>query len=822
MFEGLNKTLVKTPQELIEGLDDKEKYPLTLKRDKNGTTYVREIIMAYDSETAQDNVIEFDEKNRPFENHYACQISHQLCIEDKGIIVRTVDEFIDLLEFLRENLCRYVEWTDEEGNRKYQKEQIIIYVHNLDYDLTFLLWRMMEHKTDDFVIKSSYSMFEYKNCIVFKDSKNLLGHGLAVSIEEYLGKDSLFTKRYGMWDYDILRSPLYELSDAEIEYAMVDVFALIEILRVIIKNNGIKYSQLPVTKSTFVGRRMYKDLLGGKKVQNVENLDRDYKRYYDAIHEKNLTYDMLMQAKEAYYGGVSFTHPLFADKYISNPGDYDLSSEYPRALVAQLFPSSAPIYNPNIKSIADIEKWHEYRPGHEGRKDARGGFIAKFTFHNYVTRNDYPIPFLFSYEQIERGEIEAKRYILTGNRLYKAKTLTVYLCDVDYDIVKKTATWDSCDVDKVISYELGPLPQSLVRLILQCYSDKTTLKGVLGEEVKYTDAKIFVNTIYGKQGQFPVNDKYVPDELGHPVKIITTREEKEKQLEESNNKFSRTTYYLWGVYTASYGHKFLYNGMKIVKEDIRFCDTDSVKYANRDKYEPAFQDYNEQNEAWLRFTGKYWYEFTDEEIENLYFPKTKDGEVKPIGNWDSEVYDSKMGTMIGAISKRSKCYVMFFDKEGVIDMKFTCAGIAKSAIKGYCLVTICKDENEVYERKVFDKNKINQEKQEAIRREVGKFRVEDKNGNLDYIKSVVKFFQASPAIPPEFTNKMTKLVNYNQKPHSYTDAQGNQYTMTNTTAVYLIPCGFKLNSMDISDALEEFLTGDFIIDEEETDGTYFE
>lgn len=822
MFEGLNKRLVHTFAELIEGLDDEKKYPRTLKREKNGTTYVREIIMAYDSETAQDDVIEYDDKNRPFENHYACQISHQLCIEDRGILVRTVEEFLSLLDYMYDHLCRYVEWTDDNGNIHYQRDQIIIYVHNLDYDLTFLLYEFLKNKTDEFVIKSSYSMFEYKHCIVFKDSKNLLGHGLDVSIKEYLGDDSPFRKRYGKWDYDVLRSPLYELSDDEIEYAMVDVFALIEILRVIIKNNNTPYSQLPVTKSTFVGRRMYRDLLGGKKM-NPDKLNRDYKRYYDKIHELNLDYDLLMQAKEAYYGGVSFTHPLYADEYVEDPGDDDLSSEYPRSLVAQLFPMTEPIRNNKIKTIEQLEKWFEYFPGHEGRKDRRGGFIAKFIFHGYKSKPEYPIPFLFSYDQIERGDIEARRYILTGNRLYKAERLTVYLCDVDYDIVKKTATWESVDVDKVVTYELAPLPKSLVKLILECYRDKTVLKGVLGEEVRYMDSKIFVNTIYGKQGQFPVNDKYVPDALGHPVKVITTKEEKEMQLKESNEKFSRTTYYLWGVYTASYGHKFLYNGMQIVKDDVRFCDTDSVKYANREKYREAFDDYNRQNEEWLRFTGKYWYDFTDEEINELYFPISKDGECHPIGNWDTEIYDKKMGIMIGAISKRSKCYVMFFkNEEGEIDMKFTCAGIAKSAIKAYCLVTICKNEEEVYSKGIFDKNKINQVKQDAIKREVGKFRVEDKDGNLDYIKSVTKFFKASPAIPPEFTNKMTKLVNYEQKPHKYVDAQGHEYEMTNTTAVYLVPCGFKLNSMDVSDALEEFLSGDFIIDEEELDGTYFE
>lgn len=822
MFEELNKRLVNSKEELLEDiLKNIHKYPLTPKFNKNETIYTRELFIAYDSETTQHTVIEYDDDNEPYENYYACQISHQLCIEDTGIIVREVDEFIELLDYLIENLCSYHKYADKNGNIRVCKTQIIIYVQNLDYDLTFLLYKLLKDKTGEFIIKGTYNMFEWKHCIVFKDSKNLLGHSLEVAVEEYLGKDSVFNKRVGKWDYDILRSPLYKLSDDEIEYAMVDVFALIEILRKICKDNNTKYSQLPVTKSTFVSRKMYKELLGGKKVKNINTLPRDYRNYYNFIHSLNIDYLTLLQAKEAFYGGVSFTNPLYVNKYVENPGAYDLASEYPRSLVGQLYPSTPPIRNNNIKTIEQLEQWNQYFPGHEGRKNRKGGFICKFTFHDYESKVNYPIPFLFTYDQISRGEIEARRYILNGNRVYKAKTLTVYLCDVDYNIVKKTATWSSVDIDMVVTYELAPLPKSLVKLILECYRDKTALKGVLGAEVKYNDAKIFVNTIYGKQAQFPVNDKYEIDEFGHPVKVVTTFEEKEKQLQEANEKFSRTTYYLWGVYTASYGHMFLYNGMQIVKNDVIFCDTDSIKYANRSKYQPMFEDYNYQNEDWLRFVGKHWFNFTDDEINELYFPKTKDGEIKPIGNWDCEIYDNKLGNMIGTVSKRSKCYIMFYEKEGEIDVKFTVAGISKSAIKKYCLVTICKNEQEVYDKKIFDKNKINKDKQEAIRREVGKYRIEDENGNLDFIASVVNFFNSDPIIPCEFTNKMTKLVNYEQKPHTYIDAQGNEYTMTNTTAVYLIPCSFTLNTMDVTDILEEFLSGNIIIDEEEIEGSYF-
>lgn len=290
--------------------------------------------------------------------------------------------------------------------------------------------------------------------------------------------------------------------------------------------------------------------------------------------------------------------------------------------------------------------------------------------------------------------------------------------------------------------------------------------------------------------------------MGRPEKQFKSLDDMEEVMKTANEKKNRTTYYLWGVYTASYGHMFLYHGMNIVKEDIRFCDTDSVKYANRDKYDEAFMQYNAQNEAHLRFVGKYWHNMTSEEIDELFFPKTIKGVSKPIGNWDSEVDDKELGTLVGAMTKRSKCYIMFFeDKDGKRDYRFTTAGCSKSNMHTFCEITQCKTEQEVYDKKLMDKN-VNDTTKRQIRESINQF------------NSPEEFFVAAPHIPTSFSGKMTKHDNYNQGPITYTDEQGNIYETENSTSVFLEPCSFKLNNQtgEELDKVLELIINEGIID----------
>lgn len=789
MLETMNKTIVSSKEELISGLD----LQAITWRGRHKNKGFRELVMTYDSETVQ---IKHDGQM------YATQICHQLCIEDKGILVRTMDEFMDIMEYLYQKLCM-VEVRRVKTKHGYEEVPftlgIIIYVHNLSFDLSFLIYKLMERHTASFLVKGSFTTFEWSNVIQFKDSKKLLGHGLEESIKEYLGEDSEYYKRCGLWDYDKIRSPLYKLSDNEIEYAMVDVFGLIECIKYIMKLNNCKYSELPVSQSTFVGRTMGEVLLGSQMFIDKKHMTTAQKEFYKTIHSLNLSWNMYKEFRLAYYGGVSFTHPKYMNEYIENPGDYDLSSEYPRALVAQLFPMSQPVYHPEVTTEEQLQKWIQPFEGHEEIRDARGGFVARFTFHYYQAKDNYPIPFLFSKQDMQKGKYDAQGVIMNGNRVYYADKVTVYLTDVDYLVVKETATWDSVEIADALLYEMRPLPKPMVKLILTWYKNKTTLKGIPEKETTYVDSKIKVNTIYGKQAQSPVYPEYELDDSGEPIKIPKTEEEMEAALHEFNTKDNRVTYFPWGVYTAAYGHKFLYEGMRIVGDDIRFCDTDSVKYANRDKYDAYFQQYNKMNEMHLRFVGKYWYGFTDEEIEELYFPKTIKGVCKPIGNWDSEVEDKELGTMVGAMSKRSKCYVMFFEKDGKIDYRFTVAGCSKGNLHRYCELTMCKTVDEVFEKGLYKREECNENLMKTIKQSIGQY------------ESVQDFFVNSPYIPSACSGKMTKFMRFDQPEFTYTDEQGNEYTMTNKSSTYLDPCTFKLNDPDDIEIIKNLLEGRHII-----------
>ena len=45
-------------------------------------------------------------------------------------------------------------------------------------------------------------------------------------------------------------------------------------------------------------------------------------------------------------------------------------------------------------------------------------------------------------------------------------------------------------------YRRGFLPKELIEAIIKLYKDKTMLKGVIGKEIEYGNAKALLNSVY--------------------------------------------------------------------------------------------------------------------------------------------------------------------------------------------------------------------------------------------------------------------------------------------------------------------------------------
>lgn len=643
-------------------------------------------------------------------------------------------------------------------------KKLIIYCHNLDYDFSFLCnYLSKEDITDYFIIRNKISKIILWENIEIRDSLMLTGGSLDKAVIEFLGKDSIFRKKYGSWDYEKIRSRKWDYSDNEIVYAAYDVFALNAVIAKISNIYHCSIAALAVTRTSFIARE-------------IKNLKRKSEYFNSYIYATNLTIDELRTAKASYYGGVAMVNPVYAD--ILKLGDvtsWDIGSEYPWAMVSQLFPTGK-IYHMEKASLEDLQTLCAYT---DKTQKERYGFCAVMQLTDFRTKKEVPIPFSFSRDGIIRKSVYAEDETYAGGRIVTASKLITYINDVDLQIVLKSSHFTSIKFVKIMYYKMRPLPTVWVESILTDYAKKTTLKGLPDKADEYTRSKININIQYGKQAQYPIMSEYKLDSFFECQKL--TQEEKGKTLEEEladyNTAKGRISNYLIAVYIASYGHAALYHGITFLGKDVILTDTDSVKGINGKQHEHKFTDYNRENENRLRFIGKYWHGWNDEKINNLYFPKTQKGEIKPIGNYESENYNSAGLPLRGIIAKRPKCYILFYTDGINLDIKYTVAGIAKSAIKDYIM------------------------EQDT-----------SASANQSILFHAAKFVE-NYTIPADKTRKLTKKRVIDQQPIRFKDAQNNWDDITNKSAIYLDPCTFALDGMAVDEMARLYLKGELNIDD---------
>ena len=162
---------------------------------------------------------------------------------------------------------------------------------------------------------------------------------------------------------------------------------------------------------------------------------------------------------------------------------------------------------------------------------------------------------------------ESKCFELTGatidnGRVECAKTLSMTITNIDYDIIKQVYEWDSIELANVKYAVVNYLTKPIIKSVLDLYQDKTVLKGVQGKEVEYLLSKGMLNSIYGMCVTDIVknNSKYNGDWYEEQVSI-------DDELEKYNESKNRFLYYAWGVWITAYARRNLWTGIIAVGDD---------------------------------------------------------------------------------------------------------------------------------------------------------------------------------------------------------------------------------------------------------------
>lgn len=461
----------------------------------------------------------------------------QFAIEDFVIIGRTWDEFKKLVSWL---------------NTLSHGRKIVVYVHNLSYEIQFL---------------SGIFHFDNENIFPTESRKVLKANleNLEFRCSYLLTNLSLkaFTARYNVehkkldgedFDYSKMRFSDTPLSYTELSYCVNDVLGLVEALHALFNLNNDNVYTIPLTATGFVRRVCKKNM----------------QRSHGLIMETFPDYEVFDLLRKAFRGGNTHANRYLADELISGTiTSMDIASSYPFQQVCKEFP------------VYPFEKVHSNNALYLDKLiDRNKPFITRILLSDVRLRNKYTaVPYL-ALDKL----ITVSNPLLDNGRIISCKSAELCITDVDWKIICKQYEF-KCDVITTYKSSYGKLPEGLVNANIEFYTEKTKLKGVKGQELFYLKNKEMLNSIYGMSVQNPVKRSILFNDGGELYIEDDTYSDEELLKKAKKRAF---TCYQYGVWTTALARESLEIGLDICGDDLIYCDTDSCKFiGNHD-----FSEYN--------------------------------------------------------------------------------------------------------------------------------------------------------------------------------------------------------------------------------------
>ena len=558
---------------------------------RNNKRKYKDLFCAFDIESTNDYSI-----------NQAFMYIWQFQIEEYTIVGRSWDEYLLFLERLTEQLR--------------SDEYLMIYVHNLSYEFSFLKGIYPFDIEEVFATESRRVLkcemlehFEYR-CSYFLTNMSLAAFTDKMGVTQKLSGEE--------FNYKKIRYPWTVLTDRELQYCITDVISLVEALKVFFAIEGDNFYTISLTSTGFV-RRDVKAAMRHFNKHELQSMLPDY--------------EIFRILREAFRGGNTHANRYYSEEILEHVTSYDRVSSYPDVQVNELFPMS-----PWIKEDpADVDRLMKKIYKHKRAclmrvaftgirlKDPMDGcpYIPKHKCRN-LCRHDND-----------------------NGRILDADYLEISLTDIDFKIILQQYDFDELRFLDFYHCRYGKLPKPLREVIQKYYQDKTQLKNVEGQELYYFKAKNKLNSIYGMSVQSPVKQSidYVNDDF-------IERTDPEPGLLDDHNKKAFLSY-AWGVWTTARAREQLQIAIDKCGNRFVYCDTDSVKFIDDGSID--FTAYNKSRKTDSEKNGGV---ATDQHGRKYY-----------LGLYDNE------GTYKQFITMGAKKYAYVDDHD---KLHITIAGVAKS------------------------------------------------------------------------------------------------------------------------------------------------
>lgn len=515
----------------------------------------------------------------------------------------------------------------------------IIWVHNLSYEFqflsNFLTWESVFARSAHKPMKCSPE--QYPN-IEFRCSYMLT----RLSLDTW-GKQLGVLKATGDLDYEILRTPLTPLTEAEMHYSEQDCLVVEAGIKDYVKRYD-KQRNIPLTQTGTVRLETKNRLMSDRKYCS---------RIKKLVPKSAREYKML---QSIFAGGYTHANRWYAGEVIKDYIEhYDFASSYPTVMVCEKYPSAPWVYTAE----------HEM-PNDSRFEDFAYIMHVKFSQLNCISYNTY----------IQASKALCTKAKYDNGRVMSAEVLEMWFTEQDWLTIKNNYEWESMEVIHLYESRKDYLPKAFTEYILELYANKTELKEAKGEETEeqrqkreelYLQSKQYINSLYGMSVTAIVQANVILEGDEWYTEPLT-EEVVNKKLESLRFPNPREKRYFlsfsWGCWVTAYARRNLWKCIESCDEDLLYCDTDSIFVIGKHD----FTWYNEEVTAKIKKAC----DVMGLDFEKTH-PKTPKGKEKPLGVFAPEDNCTEFITL-GA-----KRYVERRESDGKLHL--TVSGINKGAVE---------------------------------------------------------------------------------------------------------------------------------------------
>lgn len=366
-------------------------------------------------------------------------------------------------------------------------ERLVIYVHNLSYEFSFLQDDAILGK---YIDDGSVFCMKARKILKFTAFDGKLEFRCSY-IHSNMSLD-LFTSKMGVehkklsgteFNYNKKRYPWTELTEKEKEYCFNDVRGLVEALKKEMTIDGDNLYTICLTSTGYV-RRDIRDAIKNAKIGKfIDKLQPDYDTY--------------LLLRECFRGGNTHANRDNANRIIKADNEHyiksaDRSSSYPDVQMNRQFPT-IPFARPKPEYMTKehfLEMINKNRP-----------VIARLEFYNLRLKYDeIAVPYI-SKSNLRNYTKDA--LVEDNGRIIFVAHCEISVTDIDYKILEKQYKYDEMKVNDFMISRYGDLPECIKNVIRDYYTKKTKLKGDEEQAIIYMKSKNKLNSIYGNSAQDP-------------------------------------------------------------------------------------------------------------------------------------------------------------------------------------------------------------------------------------------------------------------------------------------------------------------------------